>query len=204
MLVKKKVGLVFVSQFLRNETAAQRESFRAGYPADIPGARTSRVKSFGQALESLEKQAFVCGHPWPERADVHDHRGFRQEKRAQRLTFGSRDRLEGWGSSMRSGGGQNFVLSLESLSFLDFEERNLGCPGILPGCPGLWGCSKSLCLTSSCAFFAFRGVPEKLRAEKLPADFSLPSFSDKVSETSGCVTSRPTKVWSASSSSLAW
>ena len=27
------------------------------------------------------------------------------------------------------------VLSLESLSSLGFEGRNLGCPGILPGCP---------------------------------------------------------------------
>ena len=41
------------------------ESFRAGYPADLPGSfvRTPRVKNFGQALETLEKQAFGCRDP---------------------------------------------------------------------------------------------------------------------------------------------
>ena len=49
----------------RNGKTAQRESFRAGYPADVPGSfvRTSRVKDFGQALETLAKQACGCGHP---------------------------------------------------------------------------------------------------------------------------------------------
>ena len=37
--------------------------------------RTSGGKNFCQALEILEKQAFRCGRPWPEGADVHDPRG---------------------------------------------------------------------------------------------------------------------------------
>ena len=86
----------------------QRESFRAGYPADILGSlvQTSRVKDFGHALETLEKKAFGCGHPSPERADVHDPRGtknfgqnnfglksFRSPKHTNRNKFGgfSRD-----------------------------------------------------------------------------------------------------------------
>ena len=48
----------------------------------------------------------------------------------------------GWGSSTRRGGGRKFVPSLESLSSLGFEERNLGRPGILPGCPGPLGVFK--------------------------------------------------------------
>ena len=34
----------------------------------------------------------------------------------------------GWWSSMRRGGGRKVRALLESLSSLDFEERNLGCP----------------------------------------------------------------------------
>ena len=37
---------------------------------------------------------------------------------------------------------EKFVPSLESLSSLGFEERNLGCPEILPGFPGLLGVFK--------------------------------------------------------------
>ena len=52
--------------FLSNEETAQRESFRDGYPADILGSfgRTSWVKNFGQALETLEKKHLS--------ADIHD------------------------------------------------------------------------------------------------------------------------------------
>ena len=32
------------------------------------------VQSLGQALETLEKQAYGRGHPWPEGVDVHDPR----------------------------------------------------------------------------------------------------------------------------------
>ena len=37
--------------------AAQRESFRTGYPADVPGSsvRTARIKNFGQAVETSEE-----------------------------------------------------------------------------------------------------------------------------------------------------
>ena len=59
----------------RGEQAAQRVSFGAGYPANVQAGisrRTSKDKNFGQALEILEEQGFLCGHPSPEGADVHD------------------------------------------------------------------------------------------------------------------------------------
>ena len=36
---------------------------------------TSQVKRFRQAIETLEKQTFGRGHPWPERGDVHNRGG---------------------------------------------------------------------------------------------------------------------------------
>ena len=73
----------------RDEKTAQRESFQAGYPANVPGSfvRTSRVKNFGQALEALEKQAFRRRNPSPERADVHGPR-VQKELRVERLRAG--------------------------------------------------------------------------------------------------------------------
>ena len=68
-------GLGIWSSFdQERNTTARRESFRAGQPADVPGSflRTSRVKNFGQALETFEKFAFGCRYPWPERANVHN------------------------------------------------------------------------------------------------------------------------------------
>ena len=52
---------------------APRESSRDGYLADARGSfgRTSRVKNFGQALETLEKQTSGFEHASPERADIH-------------------------------------------------------------------------------------------------------------------------------------
>ena len=49
----------------KEKKTAQRESFRAGCAADVHGSfvRTSWVKNFGQALETMEKQAFGRGHP---------------------------------------------------------------------------------------------------------------------------------------------
>ena len=41
-----------------------------GYPGRRPGAKTSVKHS-----KSWKKQAFRCGRPWPEGADVHDPRG---------------------------------------------------------------------------------------------------------------------------------
>ena len=50
-----KVGKV--QTFSGTKKTAQRESFRAGYPTAVQGSfvRTSLVKNFGQALETLEK-----------------------------------------------------------------------------------------------------------------------------------------------------
>ena len=57
-----------------------------------------------------------------------------QKKRAQRLTFWVR-RPPRWGGGLPREGvvAEKFVPSLESLSSLGFEERNLGCPGSFAG-----------------------------------------------------------------------
>ena len=41
----------------------------------------------------------------------------------------------GWGLPREGVVAEKFEPSLESLSSLGFEERNLGRPGNLPGCP---------------------------------------------------------------------
>ena len=81
---------------------------------------------------------------------------FRQERRAQRLTFGSGDRPVGWGSSTRRGGGRKVRASLESLSSLGFEGRNLECPGNFAGMSRIPGGVQKVCAKkiSFCAFFA--------------------------------------------------
>ena len=61
-----------------------------------------------------------------------------------------------WGGGLPSEGvvAKKFVLSLESLSSLDFGERSLGCPGnFCRDIPDPCGCSKSLCKNSLCASF---------------------------------------------------
>ena len=69
------------STLIRNgKKTAQRESFRAGHPADVLGSfvRTSRVKNFGQALETLENNA-----------DIHDPNAWgRCQKTSCRKTSG--------------------------------------------------------------------------------------------------------------------
>ena len=64
-----------------------------------------------------------------------------------------------WGGGLpREGVGvENFVPSLETLSSLGFEERNLGCPGIFAGMSRTPG-----------------GV-RKVRAKKVRAHFSFPT-----------------------------
>ena len=48
---------------------------------------------------------------------------------------------------------ENFAPSLESLSSLGFEERNLGCPGNFAGMPGPLLVFQKFVQKSSCAFF---------------------------------------------------
>ena len=75
---------------------------------------------------------------------------FRKEKRAQRLSFWVRRPPGGVGAPPREGVvAEKFVLSLESLSSLVFEERNLGYPENFAGMSR----TKSLCKKSSCSFF---------------------------------------------------
>ena len=50
---------------------------------------------------------------------------------------------------------EKFVLSLESLSSLGFEERNLGCPGNFAGMSRTPGGVQEVCAKKICAHFLF-------------------------------------------------
>ena len=50
---------------------------------------------------------------------------------------------------------EKFVPALESLSSLDFEERNLGGPGNLLGCPALLGVFKKFAQKKIRVHFSF-------------------------------------------------
>ena len=70
-------------------------------------------------------------HEWPFELQQWS---FRQEKRAQRLTFLGPETARWGGGFPREGVvAKKFVLPLESLSSLGFEERDLGCPGNFAG-----------------------------------------------------------------------
>ena len=74
---------------VKNKKSSQRGSFGGGHSTDIRGsfARISRPKTSVRAVKILEKkQAFQCGHPWPEGADGHDPKGF--PKTSVRKTLG--------------------------------------------------------------------------------------------------------------------
>ena len=69
----------------------------------------------------------------------------------------------GWGSSARRVGGRKVRALLRKFVFLGFRREESGmsrefCRDV----PDLWGCSKSLCKKSSCAFF----VPLKKKKHK--------------------------------------
>ena len=66
----------------------------------------------------------------------------------------------GWGSCTRRGGGQKLRALPRKFVFLGFRREEPGmsrefCQDV----PDPWGCSKSLCLKSSCAFY----VPDRGR-----------------------------------------
>ena len=70
----------------------------------------------------------------------------------------------GWASSTRRGGGQKLRALPRKFVFLGFRREEPGtsrefCQDV----PDPWGCSKSLCLKSSCAFF----VPYLRRAPSI-------------------------------------
>ena len=82
--------------------------------------------------------------------------------RKRRSVWGPETGVWGGGLPPQGVGVEKFVPSLESLFSLgSVKERNLGCPGNFAGMsrefcrdvPDPWGCSKSLCKKSSCAFF---------------------------------------------------
>ena len=63
-----------------------------------------------------------------------------------------------WGGGLPREGvvAEKFVPSLESLSSLGFEERNLGCPGNFAGMSRIPGGVQKVCATkNSCAFCGF-------------------------------------------------
>ena len=77
-----------------------------------------------------------------------------KKRRAQRLTFFVR-RLPGGERVFQPKGWGSKSSCLPSKICLPWVSKRgiWDVPGILPGCPGPWACSKSLCKKSSCAFF---------------------------------------------------
>ena len=63
----------------------------------------------------------------------------------------------GWGGGLppEGVGVKKFVPSLESLSSLGFDARNLGCPGIFAGMSRTPGGVQKVCARKVCAHFAF-------------------------------------------------
>ena len=60
----------------------------------------------------------------------------------------------GWGSSTRRGGGRKVRALPRKFVFLGFRREESGMsPEFCLDVPDPWGCSKSLCKKSSCAFF---------------------------------------------------
>ena len=84
------------------------------------------------------------------------HKEVRQEKRAQRLTFLVRRPPGGEGVCPPEGVGvEKFAPSLESLSSLAFEERNLGCPGNFAGMSRIPGGVPKVCAKRVRGHFSF-------------------------------------------------
>ena len=78
----------------------------------------------------------------------------RQEKGAQRLSFGVRRPPGGWGSSTRRGGGRKVRALPRKFVFLGFGKGGTwDVLGILPGCPGPLGVFKKFVPKKFVAFF---------------------------------------------------
>ena len=87
---------------------------------------------------------------------------FQARKKSTKINFSGPETARWGGGPPREGVGvENFVPSLETLSSLGFEERNLGCPGIFAGMSQTPG-----------------GV-RKVSAKKVRAHFSFPKFEER-------------------------
>ena len=173
------------------------ESFWAGYSADVPGSfvRTSRIKNFGQALKSLEKEAFGCGHPC-QREFLRVRRGCQASQRKGR-TSGEVRKTSGevWGTSGEVGnlqGTPGLLLSSTVRELPGKSPKNFrgslgnfrGSPGTFQKFGGDWSppsdspnFSPTMTLTGRRPWP--REVSKRLRAEKLRADFPLPESPAK-------------------------
>ena len=79
---------------------------------------------------------------------------FQARKKSTKINFLGPETVW-WGGGLPREGvvAEKFVLSLESLSSLGFEERNLGCPGNFAGMSRTPGGVQKVCAKkSSCAF----------------------------------------------------
>ena len=135
--------------------AANREPRFKKSKLETCNASSHQLLQTNSCARSSRKHAMVCDHCELLRHMNIMHELFRQEKGAQRLTFRVLRPPGGVGGLTREGVvAKNFVPSLESLSSLGFERRNLGCPGIFAGMSRTLGGVQKVCATkSSCAFF---------------------------------------------------
>ena len=133
---KKVAGMQLGARALEWPTTQERKSspkrkfsgwISRGHPGSI--ARISRTKTSVRILETMGKQAFWRGHPWPEGADVHDPKGF-QKFRSEKFRLNFRSLL--WG-----GRPKNRDLPFFSMSGL-MSEPPVWPNGVRP----IWQCSK--------------------------------------------------------------
>ena len=94
-----------------------------------------------------------------------------KKKRAKRLTFWVRRPPGGVGVFPRKGVvAEKFVPSLESLSSLGFEERNVGCPGNFAGMSRTPGNVQKVCAKKVRAHFA---LPKWARFTRSSCEMAL-------------------------------
>ena len=91
----------------------------------------------------------------------------RQEKKSTKINFLGPETAR-WGADLPREGvvAEKFVLSLESLSSLGFEERNPGCPGNFAGMSRTPGGVQKVCAKKVRAPFSF-----PILIAEIPCDF---------------------------------
>ena len=90
--------------------------------------------SYGTGAPQLSEKWTFLSLAFYNAPSLHTVNRFQARKKSTKINFLGLE-IAGWGGGLpREGVGvEKFVPSLESLSSLSFEERNLGCPGNLAG-----------------------------------------------------------------------
>ena len=112
--------------------------------------------------------------------------GLQARQKSTKINFlGSGDRPVGWGSSTRRGGGRKLRARPRKFVFLGFRREESGMSReVCRDVPDSWGCSKSLCKKSSCAFFvpSYQGPPRGGGRAQAPTPYCAITECDKASQ----------------------